>query len=94
MVFAGTVSISISAFGNLINVSKGTVSSTIWFNICVIIARIKKDKSMMKEKKKKYNEIALFGKTNLVCIKVLFSSFLTGSYIECDYLNLINVLTK
>ena len=49
---------------------------------------------MMKEKKKKYNEIALFGKTNLVCIKVLFSSFLTRSYIECDYRNLINVLTK
>ena len=48
----------------------------------------------MKEKKKKYKEITLFGKTNLVSIKVLLSSSLTGSYIERDYFNLIDVLTK
>ena len=37
--------------------------STIGLNICAIIARIKKYKSVIKKKKKKYNEIALLAKT-------------------------------
>ena len=56
--FAVTVCISISAFASLVNISKGVMSFTIRANICAIIARIKKYKSIIK-KKNKHNEIAL-----------------------------------
>ena len=69
LVFAVTVCISISDFASLINISKGVMSSAIELNICVIIARIKKYKSIIKKKKKMNDEIALLPETNLECIK-------------------------
>ena len=41
LVFAVTGCISISAFASLVDISTGTMSSTIELNICVIAARIK-----------------------------------------------------
>ena len=58
LVFAVTLCISISAFAFI-------MGSTIRLNIFAIIERIKKYKSIIKKKKKKHDEIALLGKTNL-----------------------------
>ena len=68
------------------------MSYTMELNISAIIARIKKYKSIIKKKKKQHDEIALLAKSNLDCIKDLITSSFTDSYIEHDYLHLINVL--
>ena len=52
LVCAAIVSISISAFAFLDNISKGIMNSTIGLNICAIFARIKKHKSIIKKKEK------------------------------------------
>ena len=87
LVFGVTVCIPISDFASLTDISKGNMSCTIELNICEIIARIKKYKSIIK-KKKKHNEIALLAKTKLNFIKDLISISSTNSYIECNYFNL------
>ena len=61
LVFAVTVCIFISAFGSLVDISKGIKSPTTELNICAIIGRIKKYKSIIKKKKKKHEEITLSG---------------------------------
>ena len=94
LIFAVTVCISISAFPSLINISKGIMSYKIGLNICAIIARIKKYKSIIRKKKKKHYKIVLLAKTNLDCIKGLISRSLTDSYIERNYYHLIDVLRK
>ena len=43
--------ISISAFASLVIIPMGIICSTIRFNICAIIARIKKYNSVIKKKK-------------------------------------------
>ena len=91
--FTVTVCISLSAFTSLLDVSKGIMSSTTGLNICGIIARIKKYKSIIKKKKKKHDKIALLANTILDCIKGLISRSLTDSYIELDYF-LIDMLRK
>ena len=90
LVFAVTVCISISDFASLINISKGVMSSVIELNICGIIARIKKYKSITKKKKKMNDKIALLAKTNSECTK---GSYI-DSYIECDYFLLMDVLRE
>ena len=94
LIFAVTVCISISAFPFLIDISKGIMSYKIGLNICAIIARIKKYKSIIRKKKKKHYKIVLLAKTNLDCIKGLISRSLTDSYIERNYYHLIDVLRK
>ena len=94
LAFAVTVCISISAFASLIDISKGIMSSTKGLNICAVVARIKKHKSIIKKNKNKPNEQALLAKTNLDCTKGSTSSFLTDSYIKCNYFLLTNVLRK
>ena len=85
LVFAVTVCISFSTFTSLVDVSKGIISCTTGLNICGIIARIKKHKSIIKKKKKKHDEIALLANTSLNCIEGLISRSLTDSYSELDY---------
>ena len=94
LIFAVTVCISISAFPSLIDISKGIMSYKIRLNICAIIARIKKYKSIIRKKKKKHDKIVLLAKTNLDCIKGLISRSLTDSCIERNYYHLIDVLRK
>ena len=50
LIFVVIVCISISTFATLINISKGIMSSTIGFNICAIIVRTKKCKSIIKKR--------------------------------------------
>ena len=75
LVFDVIISIFISSFASLINISKGIMSSTIGLtiglNIFAIVARIKKYKSMIK-KKKKHDKIALLVKINLDCMQDLY----------------------
>ena len=76
LVFAVTGCITISAFASLVDISTGTTSSTIELNVCVIAARIKQYKSIVKKKK---HEVLLLAKTKLNIIKGLISRFLIGS---------------
>ena len=69
LVFAVAVCVSISTFASLVDIFKGIMSSTIGLNICAIIARIKKYKSIIKKMKKKHDEMGLLAKTKLDCIK-------------------------
>ena len=68
LLFAYTVYIYISAFASLVDTFSGIISSTIGLNIDVIIQRMEKRKSIIKEKKKKYDGI-----TNLNYIEGFFS---------------------
>ena len=69
LVSAVAVCVSISTFASLVDIFKGIMSSTIGLNICAIIARIKKYKSIIKKMKKKHDEMGLLAKTKLDCIK-------------------------
>ena len=62
--------ISISAFASLLGISIWIKSSVIGLKICAITVGIKKYKSMIKKKKKKYDKIVLLGKSNINSIKV------------------------
>ena len=87
--------VSISAFILLVCVPVENTSSAVGINICALTAEIKKDKPMIKEKKKKHYKIVLFGKGKLNTIKVLFSKSLINSYISHDeFLSVNNVLTE
>ena len=66
-------SIYISAFASLVGIPIGITSSA---KICAIIAAIKKYKSIIKKKKKKYDKIVLLGKSILNSIEVLISKAL------------------
>ena len=94
LVFAVTACISISAFDSLVNKSMGIMSYAIGLNICPIISRIKKYKSIIKKQKKEHNETALLAKTKLDCKKGLISKPLTYSYIGSDDFLLIDLLRK
>ena len=54
--------ISISAFASLLGVPIGITSSVIGLKICAVAAGIKKYKSIIKKKKKKYDKIVLLAK--------------------------------
>ena len=51
LVFTVTVRISISTFASQVDISKGIITSTIGLNICAIIARIKKYKSIINKER-------------------------------------------
>ena len=65
--------ISISAFASLLGVPIGITSSVIGLKICAVAAGIKKYKSIIKKKKKKYDKIVLLAKSNLNSTEVLIS---------------------
>ena len=60
-----TACVSVSTFASLVFVSVGIASSAIGIKICAITASIKKYKSIIKKKKKKYHETVLLGKDKL-----------------------------
>ena len=57
--------VSISAFASLVDIPIGITSSPIGLKICVITARIKMYKSIIKKKKKKHNKILSLAKPKL-----------------------------
>ena len=68
LVLASTATdcVSIAAFVSLVCVPVGIKGSAVGLKICAITAGIQKYKSIIKEKKKKHDEIALLGKTKLI----------------------------
>ena len=86
--------VSISGFASLIGIPIGITSFATESNIRVIIAGIKKYKSIIKKKKKKYDEIVFLAKSKLNSIEVLISKALFHSNISLDEFVLINNVLK
>ena len=63
--------ISISDFASLVDIFMGMMISTIGLNIPAIVARIKKYKLIIKEKKKKHNKTIFLAETKLNSINGL-----------------------
>ena len=76
-----TGSVSFSVFASLVGIPIGITSSAIGLKICVIIAAIKKYKSIIKKKKKKPNKIVLLAKSKLNSIEFSISKALIDSVI-------------
>ena len=78
LILASTVTgyISISDFASLIGILIEITSPAIWLKICAIIAGIKKYKSVIKRKRKKYDKIVFLAKSELNSIEVLISKSL------------------
>ena len=76
--------VSISPFASLVWVPVGITSSAIRIKICATIGEIKKYKSVIKKKKKKYDKIVLWGKDKLNTIEFLISKTLIDPYICHD----------
>ena len=70
------------------------LSYTIGLNICTIIARIEKNKSIIKKKKNKHDEMVLLAKTNSDSTRGLIARYLTDSYIGRNHFFLIDALIK
>ena len=97
LILASTVTgcVSISAFPSLVCVPIGIASSAVGLKIFAVTAEIKKYKSIIKKKKKKYEEIVLLGKTKLNTLEILISKALVDSCISHDeFVSVINVLRK
>ena len=76
-----TGSVSFSVFASMVGIPIGITNSAIGLKICVIIAAIKKYKSIIKKKKKKPNKIVLLAKSKLNSIEFLISKALIDSVI-------------
>ena len=86
----------ISVLASLVGIPIGISSFAVGLNICAITAGIKKYKSIVKKKKKKYNQTVLSAKSKLNSIEVLISKALTDSNTSKtqDVVYLINRLKK
>ena len=60
----GVCYVSISAFDSLVGIPIGLVGSAVGLKMCAITAGIKKYKSIIKKKRKKYDKIVLLEKIN------------------------------
>ena len=79
----------------MIGILVGITSSATGLKICAITAGIKKYKSIINKKKKKYDKVVLLAKSKLNRIEVLISKSLIDSNISHNELVLINdVLQK
>ena len=65
--------VSISAFASLVAIPVRIASSAVRIKICANTGGIKKYKSIIKKKKKKYDKIVLLEKDKLNTIEVLIS---------------------
>ena len=69
-------------------------SSVVVIKICAITAGIKKNKSIIKKKKKKHDQIVLSGKDKLNTSEVLISKTFIDSCIQDDLVSVNNVLRE
>ena len=86
--------ISIFAFTSFLGIPIGIRSSAKGLKICVITAGIKKYKSIIKEKKKKFDKTVLLAKSKLNSMEVLISKAKIDSVINPDEFVLINNVLK
>ena len=82
--------VSISAFASLVGIPVVITNYAVGSKICVITARIKKHKSVIKKKKKNHDKIILIAKAKLNSIEVLISRSLIDSNITHDEFVSIN----
>ena len=82
--------VSISAFASLIGIRIGIMSPAIELKVWAISVGIKKNKLVIKKKKKRHDEIALLTKSKLSSMGVLISKTLVDSVISHDDFILIN----
>ena len=94
LAFTVTGCISISAFSSLLGIPTKITSSAMGLKICATAAEIKKFKSIIKKKKKKYDKIVLLAKSQLNGIEVLVSKGLIDSNMSHDEFVLINNVLK
>ena len=92
LILASTVTgcVSIPAFASLVAIPIGITSSVIGLKVCAITSEIKKNKSILKNKKKKHYKIVLLGKDKLNTIEVLISKTLIDSYISYNQFVSVN----
>ena len=88
-IFISAVSscLSILAFASLVGVLAGIGSSEVGLEIDTLTARIKRYKSIIKKKRKKYDEIVLLAKNT---IKVFVSKALIDPYIDHEEFASVN----
>ena len=86
--------ISISAFASFVGIPIRITSSAIGLKTCVITAVIKKDKSIIKKKKKKHYKIFSLVKSRLNSVGVLISNALIHANISHEEFVLINNVSK
>ena len=84
--------ISIYAFASLIGITIGITSSAKGLKVYPVTARIKRNKSTIKKKKKKHNKTVLLAQSKLNSNKVLISKALTDSFIRQYEFVLINTV--
>ena len=82
MISTITGCVSISDFDSLVGIPIGVASSAMGFKICPIAGWIKKNNSIIKKNRKKYNKVALSTKSKLNNIEVLTPKTLIGSIIS------------
>ena len=58
-----TYFVSVSAFASAVGIPEGNTSSAVELKICVIMVSVKKDKSMIKKRRKKHNQIVFLART-------------------------------
>ena len=96
LILASTITgcISISDFDFLIFIPIWSTSSAIVLKTCAIASGIKKNKSIIKRKKKKHDKIVLLAKSKLSSIEVSISKALIDSIIIHDKFVLIKNVRK
>ena len=85
-----TSCVSIFSFASLVCVPVDITNSAVRIKICAITAGIKRYKSIIKKKKKKYDKIMLLGQYTLNTIEVVVSKALIDSHIIHDEFVLVN----
>ena len=66
----------------LVDIPIGVSSSVVGLKICAIAPRIKKNKSIIKKKRKNHDKLALLAKTNLNTTQSFISKVSVDSYIN------------
>ena len=94
LVSAVTGCVSISAFPSLVGIPIVITSSAVGLKICVITAAIKKQKPIIKKKKKNPDKIVLLAKSKLNSTEVLISKALVDSLVIHNEFVLINNVLK
>ena len=89
-----TSCVLVCVFALLVCLPVGITSSAVELKICAITAGIKKYKSIIKKRKKKYDEIMLLGKTTLNAVEVVISKALINWCISHDKFVSINNLLR
>ena len=96
LILASTIAgcVWISGFASLVGIPVGIASSSMRIKICVLTATIKQYKSIIREKKEKYDKIVLLAKTKLNNIEVLVSKALIDWNVNQDEFVLMDYLLK